>query len=318
MKKFDFIALGRAAIDLNALDYNKPMEETRKFMKYVGGSPVNIAINASRLGMKTGFIGKVSNDQHGRFIETYLKEVGVDTSNLLFDSENRKSGLTFTEILSPEECNILMYREEVADLYLESAEISESYIKEARYLLVSGTALSKSPSREATLLSVLLAEKNKIPIIFELDYRPYTWESVEAVNVYYSLVAQKSKLIIGTREEFNYLDSSENKKIVENLFQYSPETIIIKNGIEGAKGYQKNGRIISVKAYQSKVLKTFGAGDSFAAAFLFAYLKEYPLEEAMKFGNAAASIVISKHSSSESMPSLELIKQTIQEHRIIN
>ncbi|MDP4137375.1 MAG: PfkB family carbohydrate kinase, partial [Bacillota bacterium] len=72
-KEFDIVAIGRACIDLNAVEYNRPMEQTMTFSKYVGGSPANIAIGSSKLGLKTGFIGKIPDDQHGRFIETYMR-----------------------------------------------------------------------------------------------------------------------------------------------------------------------------------------------------------------------------------------------------
>jgi len=68
-RAFDLIGIGRLCIDLNANEIHRPMEETRTFTKYVGGSPANIAIGISRLGLKSGFIGKVSDDQMGRFIK---------------------------------------------------------------------------------------------------------------------------------------------------------------------------------------------------------------------------------------------------------
>ncbi|MDF2725717.1 MAG: 5-dehydro-2-deoxygluconokinase [Paenibacillus sp.] len=59
-KTLDFVAVGRLCIDLNANEINRPMEDTVTFTKYVGGSPANICIGMARLGMKTGFIGKVA------------------------------------------------------------------------------------------------------------------------------------------------------------------------------------------------------------------------------------------------------------------
>lgn len=72
-KEFDIVAIGRACIDLNAAEYNRPMEETMTFSKYVGGSPANIAIGSAKLGLKAGFIGKIPDDQHGRFIVSYMQ-----------------------------------------------------------------------------------------------------------------------------------------------------------------------------------------------------------------------------------------------------
>ncbi|GBG96953.1 5-dehydro-2-deoxygluconokinase [Lactococcus termiticola] len=315
-KQFHFIAIGRAAIDLNAVEYNRPMEETKTFSKYVGGSPANIAIGASKMGLKTGFIGKLADDQHGRFIQSYLEGAGVDTQGLVTDTEGHKTGLAFTEIKSPQECSILMYRDEVADLYLYPSEVSEDYLKQADYLLISGTGLAQSPSREAILKSLLLARKNGLKIIFELDYREYTWKSAEETAIYYQLVAQQSDIIIGTRDEFDVLENhlgGDNEASVKALFKHQAELIVIKHGVEGSYAYEKNGKVTRGKAYKAKVLKTFGAGDSYAAAFITALVNGESIGTALKYGAASAAIVVSSHSSSEAMPTIEKIKALIAE-----
>lgn len=313
---FDIIAIGRACIDLNAVEYNRPMEDTLTFSKYVGGSPANIVIGASKLGLKTGFIGKISNDQHGRFIERFMRGVGVDTSNMVYDTEGHKSGLTFTEIKSPSECSILMYRVNVADLYLYPSEVHESYIQQARYLLVSGTALSQSPSREAVLKAVHLAKQNDVAVVFELDYRPYTWVNPEETAVYYTLVANQADVVIGTRDEYDVMEGREggqNANTVANVFRHAPGLIVIKHGVAGSYAYTKAGDIYTGEAYKSNVLKTFGAGDSYASAFLFALIREQGIQTALQYASASAAIVVSRHSSSEAMPTVEEIEALIAE-----
>jgi 5-dehydro-2-deoxygluconokinase len=315
-KKYDLISIGRAAIDLNAVEYNRPMEETKTFSKYVGGSPANIVIGASKMGLKTGFIGKVPDDQHGRFITRYLQEVGVNTDGVVIDHEGHKAGLAFTEILSPEECSILMYRQDVADLYLRPEEVSENYIKQAHFLLISGTGLAQSPSREAILKALILAKTNHVKVIMELDYREYTWKSPEETAVYYQLVAQQADILIGTRDEFDVLENhrgGKNEETVAQLFNYSPKLIVIKHGVKGSFAYEKDGTVTTGKAYKAKVLKTFGAGDSYAAAFITALCQGLDLATALKYGAASAAIVVSKHSSSEAMPTLDEIKTLIAE-----
>ncbi|WKK69848.1 5-dehydro-2-deoxygluconokinase [Brochothrix thermosphacta] len=316
-KKYDLIAVGRACIDLNAVEFNRPMEETMTFAKYVGGSPANVAIGLAKLGLKPGFIGKLADDQHGRFIKTYMTAAGVDMEETVLDTAGHKTGLAFTEIKSPSECSILMYRDEVADLYLEASEVDEAYIKQARLLLVSGTALSMSPSREAILTAVAYAKKNNVPVVFELDYRPYTWQSLEDTAVYYSLVANQADIIIGTRDEFDRLENKEggkNEETIATLFQHSAQLIVIKHGVEGSYAYTKAGDVYNGKAYKTKVLKTFGAGDSYAAAFIYAVLAGKSIETALKYGSASASIVVSKHSSSDAMPDVAAIEALIQSH----
>ncbi|MEC1258973.1 5-dehydro-2-deoxygluconokinase [Bacillus swezeyi] len=313
-KEFDLVAIGRACIDLNAVEYNRPMEQTMTFSKYVGGSPANIAIGSSKLGLKAGFIGKIPDDQHGRFIETYMSNTGVDTSQMALDQDGHKAGLAFTEILSPEECSILMYRDDVADLYLAPSEVDEEYIAKSKMLLVSGTALSKSPSREAVLKAVQLAKKHQVKVVFELDYRPYTWASADETAVYYSLVAEQSDIVIGTRDEFDVMENQSggiNKESVQHLFAHSADLVVIKHGVEGSYAYSKSGEVFRAQAYKTKVLKTFGAGDSYASAFLYGLVTGKDIETALKYGSASASIVVSKHSSSEAMPTVAEIEELI-------
>ncbi|WP_138418084.1 5-dehydro-2-deoxygluconokinase [Aquibacillus sediminis] len=318
-KELDIIAIGRACIDLNANEINRPMEETMTFTKYVGGSPANIAIGSSKLGLKAGFIGKIPDDQHGKFIRQYMAGVGIDTSNMVFDKEGHKVGLAFTEIKSPEECSILMYRDQVADLYLDPEEVDEEYIKQTKVLLVSGTALAQSPSREAVLKAVSLARKNDVKVIFELDYRPYTWESKDETAIYYSLVAEQSDVVIGTRDEYDVMENipegeGNNEKTINYLFNHNAELVVIKHGVDGSYAYTRTGDVYKGEAYKTKVLKTFGAGDSYASAFLYALINGKNIETALKFGSASASIVVSKHSSSDAMPSVEEIEGLIAQH----
>ncbi|MCY7947414.1 5-dehydro-2-deoxygluconokinase [Bacillus atrophaeus] len=314
-REFDIVAIGRACIDLNAVEYNRPMEETMTFSKYVGGSPANIAIGSSKLGLRAGFIGKIPDDQHGRFIESYMRNTGIDTTQMIVDQDGHKAGLAFTEIKSPEECSILMYRDDVADLYLEPSEVSEAYIAKAKMLLVSGTALAKSPSREAVLKAVNLAKKHQVKVVFELDYRPYTWKSTEETSVYYTLIAEQSDIVIGTRDEFDMMENrigGSNDESVKYLFQHSADLVVIKHGVEGSYAYSKSGEVFRAKAYKTNVLKTFGAGDSYASAFIYGLVSGKDIETALKYGSASASIVVSKHSSSEAMPTVSEIEQLVE------
>lgn len=320
-KEFDIVAIGRACIDLNAAEYNRPMEETMTFSKYVGGSPANIAIGSAKLGLKAGFIGKIPDDQHGRFIVSYMQGKGVDTSQMAVDKEGRKAGLAFTEILSPEECSILMYRDNVADLYLEPSEVNEGYIANAKMLLVSGTALAKSPSREAVLKAVHIAKKHDVKVVFELDYRPYTWQSAEETAMYYKLAAEQSDIVIGTRDEFDVMENrsgGDNDETVRRLFAHSADLVVIKHGVDGSYAYSRSGEVFRARAYKTKVLKTFGAGDSYASAFIYGLVSGRDIETALKYGSASASIVVSKHSSSEAMPAADEILELIEAQHSLN
>lgn len=315
-KQFDVVALGRLCIDLNANEMNRPMEETMTFTKYVGGSPANIAIGFANLGLKVSFIGKVANDQMGNFIRNYLIAKDIDTSNIVVDQTKAVTGLTFTEIKSPSDCSILMYRDNVADLLLHPSEVKEEIIANAKALLISGTALAASPSREAVFLALDYAVKHGTRVMFDLDYRPYTWRDEAETAVYYNLAAEKCDIIIGTREEFDMMEKvlhvqHDDEQTASKWFAYRAELVVIKHGAEGSIAYSKDGSRTQSGIFRTTVLKTFGAGDSYASAFIYKLMQGETIDVAMQYGSASAAIVISKHSCSDAMPSLDELEKKV-------
>ena len=82
-------------------------------------------------------------------------------------------------------------------------DIDENYIKKAKALLISGTSLAQSPSREAALKAMMIAKMTNTPIIFDIDYRAYNWQSKDEISIYYYTVAQNADVILGSREEFD-------------------------------------------------------------------------------------------------------------------
>jgi 5-dehydro-2-deoxygluconokinase len=321
-RELDFIGLGRLCIDLNSDQLYVPMEETVSFTKYVGGSPANITIALSKLGVKTGFIGKVADDQHGRFITNYLQKLNIDTRNVVVDKTGAVTGLAFTEIKSPSDCSILMYRDNVADLKLEVQEVQEDLIRIAKAILISGTALALSPSREAVFQAIEYARRHGVVIIFDVDYRKWTWKSPEETAAYCNLVAEKCDVIMAGREEFDVMETTTGPEVkddrvtAERWLNHNAKVVVVKHGGRGSTVFTKDGQILEGGIFPAKqVVKTFGAGDSFAGAFIYGLLQGWPIDKCQEFGSASASIVVSSHSCSDAMPTVEQITTLIQEHK---
>jgi 5-dehydro-2-deoxygluconokinase len=128
-RPLDILAAGRAGIDLNADALNRPFADVPSFTKTVGGSPANIAQGTAKLGLKTGFIGKVSGDGMGDYVLRTFREAGMDITGVLKDRTGARNCLAITEILSPSNSGSYLYREMTADLLLEPADISKDYIR---------------------------------------------------------------------------------------------------------------------------------------------------------------------------------------------
>ncbi|MEA4923028.1 MAG: 5-dehydro-2-deoxygluconokinase [Eubacteriaceae bacterium] len=317
-RPMDIILLGRVAIDFNPVDYFQPLAESSTFKKYVGGSPANIAVGVTRHGKKAGFIGKVSDDQFGDYVTDFFNKESVDTSHITRCKNGEKLGLTFTEILSPTESSILMYRNEVADLQLTVDDVDEDYIKKSKAILISGTALAQSPSREAAIKAVMLAKRNGTKIIFDIDYREYNWENKDEISIYYTVVAREADIILGSREEFDLTEKlivpgNSDEESAKLWLSKNAKIVVIKHGKKGSTAYTKDGNSYSVKPFPVEALKSFGGGDGYASGFLYGVYEGWDMIDCLEFGSAEASMMVRSHSCTEELPDPEQVRLFIKE-----
>lgn len=315
-REFDVIPLGRVAVDFNPVDYYKPLSESTTFKKYLGGSPANIAVGLARLGKKVGFIARVSDDQMGDFVTDFFKNEGIDVSHITRCTNGEKLGLTFTEILSETESSILMYRDRIADLQLSVDDIDEEYIRKAKALLISGTSLAQSPSREAALKAAAFAKRNGVKVIFDIDYRPYNWKNHDEIAIYYSIVAGQSDIILGSREEFDLTEAligpgMTDEQTAAYWHKKGAKIVVIKHGKEGSTAYTDDGKDYSIRPFPVKLLKSFGGGDGYASAFLYGLLEGWDIMDALEFGSASAAMLVASHACSQDMPGVEAVKEFI-------
>ena len=316
-RPFDLVLLGRVAVDFNPVDYFQPLEECTTFKKYVGGSPANIAVGAARHGMKIGFFARVSDDQLGDFVTHFFQKEGIDTSRIRRCENGEKIGLTFTEILSRDESSILMYRICIADLQLHPDDIDEEYIKNTKALLISGTSLAASPSREAALKAVMLAKRWGTKIIFDVDYRSYSWKNKDEISIYYSMVAREADIIMGSREEFDLMEAliepgRDDLQSAAYWHGQNAKIVIIKHGKKGSTAYTCDGKQYTVRPFPVDALKSFGGGDGYGAGFLYGLYSGWDMFDCLEFGCAQASMMVAAHSCSEEMPRAEEIHAFIR------
>lgn len=327
-RPMDLALLGRVTIDFNPA-YNeqvkeefKPLKKVHMFEKFVGGSPANIAVGVTRHGMKAGFIGKVSDDQFGEYVTEYFEAQGIDTSQIKKCCNGEKLGLTFTEMLSSSESSILMYRNCIADLQLHVDDISEEYIKQTKALLISGTALAQSPSREAVLKAVTLARKNDTKIIFDIDYREYNWKNKDEIAIYYSAVAKEADLIMGSREEFDLTERLLGSGFMDEQSaafwqSYRAKVVVIKHGMKGSTAYTCDGESYSIKPFPVNARKGFGGGDGYASGFLYGLYQGWELIDCLEFGSAEASMMVKSNNCSDALPGPAEVKEFIEEEKRI-
>lgn len=325
-RPLDIVLLGRIAIDFNPAfsdsvkEEFKPLKDVHYFEKYVGGSPANIAVGVTHHGLKAGFIGKVSDDQFGDFVTEYFDAQGIDTSHVTRCTNGEKIGLTFTEMLSPSESHILMYRNCIADLQLSVDDIDPDYIASAKLLLISGTALAESPSREAAIKAVLVARQVGTPVVFDIDYRAYNWKNADEISIYYSYVARLADIIMGSREEFDLTEAlicpgMTDEQSAAYWQKRNAKIVVIKHGMEGSTAYCNDGEKFSIKPFPVTARKGFGGGDGYGSGFLYGLFQGWDIQDCLEFGSAEASMMVRANNCSDALPGPDEVRAFIAEEK---
>ena len=322
-RTLDLILAGRAGIDLNTTALNCSFAGIPSFTKSVGGSPANIAQGTARLGLKTGFVGKVAKDGMGEYILQKFSELGIDTTGIRVDQTGARNCIALTEILSAESSGAYrsssdafhhgtyLYREGTADFLITPDEIDENYIADARAVLISGTALSVRPSRDAMFQLMEYAKKHGTAVILDIDYRPFGWNSREETARCYTKAIEQTDVVIGNREEFDaveYLsmpDNHDNGRSADVLLEQGVKLVIVKDGPKGSWGYVKNRPVEQCGVIPTESVKTFGSGDAYAAGLLYGLLNDCGLKYAMQLGTACASVALTSISCADGIPDFD-------------
>src|SRR4051812_12539480 len=157
-RTYDVLSMGRSSIDLYANDIGAPFEEITSFAALVGGCPTNIAVGTRRLTLKSALFTGVGKDKVGDFILNFLKKEDIDT-RFSQVKPGRRTSAVLLGIQPPDTFPLIYYRDNNADIELNIDDVNAAPVADSRVLLISGTGLTKEPSRSATQYAAELAQQ---------------------------------------------------------------------------------------------------------------------------------------------------------------
>ena len=315
IQKNNFLLIGRAGVDIYPDPPGTKTENANKYVTHLGGSSANMGVQLTKYGGSCSLLTRVSNDALGKFAINQLDSYGVKSD--LVKLEDNESRISFAIVESTVvDHQSIIYRHKAADLFLNKNDIENSNLQNYECILITGTSLAADPSRSAVLYALKLAKEKKIPVIMDIDYRPYTWESEDKAKEIYNLAGDYCSGIIGNDDEFailsgNYDDGlSYAKKISRNC-----DLVIYKMGEKGSITFANNEEI-QRGIFPVKPLKPTGAGDAFMGSLIGAILKNYDLQKAIEIGSAAAAIVVTKVGCAPAMPDLDEVLDFMKNNNI--
>ena len=324
-RRFELACIGRAAIDLYGEQIGCRLEDVTTFAKYLGGSPANTAVGASRLGIRAAMITRVGHEQNGNFVREALAREGVDVSQVSTDPE-RLTALVFLSIRDRDEFPHIFYRDRCADMALTAAHIDPEFIASCGALLLSGTHLSQPVTRSACEKAITAARDAGTRIVLDIDYRPVLWGlaapgegasrfvASEAVTQNITPFLAACDLVVGTEEEIRVAGGSDDTLTALRAIRKSTKALLVlKRGPLGCVAFTGPipARIeegISHSGFRVEVFNVLGAGDAFMSGFLRGWLRSEPVETCCRYANACGAIVVSRHGCAPAMatwPELE-------------
>ena len=257
---------------------------------------------------------RVSDDSVGRYCVNQLKHYGVDVSNVKPISGEFRNSLAVYES-RVENHQSVIYRNGAADFQMDTDDIKAINYSQYGALITAGTVFAAEPSRSATMQAFAYARAAGLPIIFDVDYRPYSWISPEIASEVLTAAAEQSDMIVGNDEEFGFMAGGIEKGLdkARELSETSASMVIYKMGSEGAITFF-DGQEIHTGIYQVEALKPTGAGDSFMSGFVTSIADGYNLRDSILRGSASASITVSRPGCAPAMADTNTLKEFMADH----
>ena len=311
-----FIVFGRAGMDMFADPIGTKSELAENFKSDLGGSSANICAGLCKLGSKASLVTSVSDDAVGRFCINRLKYYGVGTEYVKSVAGEFRTSLAIYESCIDNFQNVI-YRNGAADFEVKPSEMDQVDYSRFTALITAGTVFAGQPSRDATFRAFDNARAQGIPVIFDIDYRPYSWPSPEVASEILSRAGEESDMIVGNNEEFGFMAGGIDKGLnkARDLASEGNRLIIYKMGEEGAITLFNNEEI-KTGIFPTQAVKPNGAGDSFMAGLLSSLASGYDLKNSVIRGSACASIVVSLPGCAPAMPNEDQLNNFINNHLI--
>ena len=316
---YDLITVGRVSMDLFARDIGADFPAITAFETGVGGSPVNIAIGASRLGLRAIAFTAVGADEVGRFVRRYLAAEGVLT-DYIAAKDGRRTGMALVGVQPPDRFPLLFYRENPADIHLTLDEARALPLAQTRALLLSGTALSRGSARDVTLYLAEQARARQLTTFIDLDLRPDQWLHPLAYGLNLRRLLPLCDVIVGTEEEFyaalapapeTALDQADLQRLLRDFAESSAATLIVKRGGRGLTVYA-DGPALEVPGFPVEIVNTVGAGDGFASGLIYGWAQGWDWGRAARFANACGALVVTRHGCARALPYRDEVEEFLR------
>ncbi len=308
--KYDVFGLGNPLIDIilhvddafmtelrlekgsmNLVDTDRQKEILKKAATHqittaLGGSAANTMVMTAQLGGKTAYGGKLGKDSLGEDFENQLINTGV-TSYLV-----TQEGMTGSTIIlvNPDAERTMNTHLGMCQAFSKD-NISKEGIQNSRYLYVEGYLWDTPVQQEAVITALEYAKAAETKIALSLSDSFCVERHKEKFQ---KLMDDYVDILFCNDQEASLMSNETEPEAQLNKISESVDHIILTLGKNGSK-IKCDNNIVSIEAFQTKAIDTTGAGDSFAAGYLYGLTQGFTLEKAGTLASFCAATIVGQN-----------------------
>ena len=303
-KQLDVVAVGHALVDIRIIvdRLPGPDEEAaiREESRGAGGSAVNVAIDAARLGGRSGIVAKIGFDQFGRIVYEELWRNKVDLRGLRISAQGETG---FSIVVITRGGDIAIYGHKGVADDLEPGEVDADLISDAKTVHIASLRLDTS------IKAAQLAKQSNAIVSWDPGRR-LAQLGLEKLSPLLHYV----DIVFLNQIEAKAMTGKEPLEAAKTISGYGPSHVVVKMGEKGALYYGAEGQK-HIEPYPApRVVDTTGAGDAFAAATLLKIAKGENILEALQYASLVAALKVSRLGS-HNVPVEREIKNILEKMR---
>ena len=289
MKNIDIISIGEIVIDFIGHEVNMSIDRTKDYHRFLGGSPTNVAINASRLGLNVALVATCGQDGLGDYLVRKLK-----SNKVFIESINRSQSKPTSVIFvskSTDTPDFIAYRQ--ADYEIVEQQLPDELISRAKVFHTTCFALSQNPARQTILNRAQKAKELGLKLSIDINFSEKIWPNrEEAKSILATYLANDPLVKLSEDDCYRLFGTHQTDAYVFDYFHaLGASTICLTKGKNGVVVSDINEGLIFQKAIEIDNIKdTTGAGDAFWTGFLYGQIHNCTLVETLKIAQKLAAI----------------------------
>lgn len=291
--KFDLTTFGETMVRISVRP-GESLEDATRADLHTGGTESNTAVALARIGMKTAWASRLTDNPLGRRIASDIARHGVNTDGIIWTSEDR-AGVYFVEFATPPRASSVIYdRRGAAVSKMKPDELDWKFLLNTRILHLTGITPALSANcRSAVAEAVKKAHAKKVAVSFDVNYRAKLWKPAAAEKTLSPLM-MNSTLLTMTMDDaatvFKFKGQPE-KIVAEIRERFEARIAVLTMGNKGALAFDGK-KLLHEPGYQlTEAVDRLGAGDAFTAGMIYGFLKN-DLALGLKFGIAMSAMKI--------------------------